>query len=105
MKSERYRHDLPPENLSAFFPKLISGNEPIRELSDFWLRVECLRDGTVLVPLRLLCARFGWKVPLRSITARLRCKHCGGRPDRVVLIDRAGGDGHSTPLASEIVPR
>jgi hypothetical protein len=72
-------------------------------LSAFWLRIECPEHGQALVPLRLLSAKIGWKVPLRSAVARLRCKHCGGLPSKVSIIDTPDGDGHSVARGGAIV--
>lgn len=56
-----------------------------RDLTGWWIRLECC-GRTVDLPFRLLAAqkpaaRFG------DLLRALRCKECGHRPARVVLVD------------------
>lgn len=101
MKEDRHRYPVPPQNIYAHLPQSVTGAEPISDLADFWLQVECA-CGAIDYPLRLLSAKIGWKVPLASAVKRLKCSKCGGRPSRVALIERSDGDGHTTARGREI---
>lgn len=68
----------------------------------WWLQITCsCRLGSVQQPLRLMSAQIGWRVTLRQIVPRLRCKHCGNRPREVWLVDSPRGD-EARPGAKEI---
>jgi len=87
------RYPLPPEDISGVLPPTIPWDTPIAELSSCWLAISCDCGTSSLLPLRLMAAQRGWKLTLRSIVPRLRCKQCGGRPGRVVLTVTPAGDG------------
>lgn len=73
------------------FPDSAPWDEPIWKLP-WWLSIKCDCGGGVHYPLRLMSAQIGWRLTLRQVVARLRCKMCGGRPSSVVLVDGLGGD-------------
>ncbi len=73
------------------FPEFAPWDVPIFQMSDWWLAIECC--GLSHFPLRLMAARFGWRLTLRQVVPRLRCKKCKGWPRGVVLMDGPEGEG------------
>lgn len=82
---------------------------PIGELADWWIGVRCTDrcNRPAYLPLRLMAARHGGRLLLRSVLQRLRCQVCATPPGKVWLTDHpiddaAYGGVHATwsvPLA------
>lgn len=74
------------------FPESPPWDIPIFQMSDWWLTVRCPKCGEAHLPLRLLAARRGWRLTLRAVVPRLKCKRCDARPASVDLVDTPQGD-------------
>lgn len=83
------RFGFPPER-DPFerFPSEIPWDMPISEMG-WWLDVQTTQPfWAARLPLRLMAARYGWKLTLRDILPRLSRE--GRPPDRVLLIAKGG---------------
>jgi hypothetical protein len=80
---------MPPER-DPFepFPAEIPWDTPISDISSWWLQIDSSTGSTTLYPLRLMAARKGWNLTLRTILPLLRDKKTNGPPTRVVLLAR-----------------
>lgn len=83
----------PRDGALARFPEAIPWTTPIYQMSNWWLEITCSCSGNpMMMPLRLLAARVGWRRTLRDIVPHLKCRHCGRRAANVALTDGSGGD-------------
>jgi hypothetical protein len=60
----------------------------LAELASYWLDLRCDCGNVVRHPLRLLGQRVGEQRRLSDVLPRLRCRECGQRPARVMLLNR-----------------
>jgi hypothetical protein len=65
-------------------------NATLSDLAATALKLECC-SGTTYVAVRLLTDATRPNARLRNVLPRLRCRHCGGRPAAVTLIDASPG--------------
>lgn len=87
------RYPFPPDGTRPF-PVVAPLDAWLADLSGWWLEVRCScrGGGVTYLPLKLLAATHGWDVPLGSLSKRLKCRHCGGPPKLIDLVDNAAGD-------------
>jgi hypothetical protein len=82
----------PLEGAETRFPEQPPWDVPINRMSNWWLRLTCECGDSHHRPLRLMSAELGWRLTLRQILPRLKCRTCGDRPSQVHLLDTPAGD-------------
>jgi hypothetical protein len=87
------RYGFPPD-IDQRMPAEVPWDVPISELPAFSLEIVCCK-GTTVLPLRLVAARHGWELPLRTVVEHLTCDACKRAPESVTFVPRLNGDGHS----------
>ena len=83
----------PLEGAEVRFPDAPPLDVEIARMSNWWLRLTCA-CGDTHTPLRLLAAERGWRITLRRLVPKLRCKRCGERPASVLLEDTPAENGY-----------
>ena len=87
-RSDRLARFPPVSEPASPFPTTPPLSAGLAELAGYWLDVTCpCKRGLYMLPLRMLAAQVGWRVPLGAVLARLRCRDCGGAPASVTLTD------------------
>jgi hypothetical protein len=71
-------------------------------LASYWLDLRCDCGNVVRYPLRLLGQRVGGDRRLGEVLPLLRCRRCGGRPSRIVLLDRPDDSEHGPKATVKI---
>lgn len=75
---------------------------PISELVECWIGVRCLDrcNRSAYLPLKLMAAKRGRRLPLSDVVARLRCEVCKTSPAEVWLVDHPIEDGRYGGVAA-----
>jgi hypothetical protein len=93
----------PVDGAEVRFPDQPPLDVEIFRMSNWWLQITC-DCGIRHTPLRLLAAERGWRVTLRQLVPKLRCKTCGQRPTSVMLEDTADGDAGRFGATKKLLP-
>lgn len=87
------RYGFPPEpDPPASLPAEVPWDTEIQYLSGFWIKHGCGCGHVGISPLRRMAADHGWRLTLRQVATRYRCRECGGKaPVLLVLVDTPTG--------------
>lgn len=77
----------------------------LTDAADWWIQAACACGRSVAIPCRLAAREQPRGVTVGGFAARLRCRGCGTRPERVALVDdpQLGAPGYVAARRARVV--